>query len=101
MKIENPKMEVEASNEMNDKDYLNDVLESEKNLSNNLSISVNEMSNDDLFEEILDMLDDSKEVARDLYNLAFKMGWYSVDSEDKNNIDTKYSELNTLFDELK
>ena len=36
---------------MNDCDYLNDVLECEKNLSNNLAIAMNEASHDALYQE--------------------------------------------------
>ena len=45
---------------MNDCDYLNDVLSTEKCISDNLLIAFNEASNDNLFNEILPMFNDSK-----------------------------------------
>ena len=42
-KICNIKVEVPSGIEMNDKDYLNSVLELEKNMSNNYSISFSDI----------------------------------------------------------
>ena len=50
-KIENKKKEVSKGKEMNDKDILNDILEYEKNMSNNYSIALNEMSNKVLYKK--------------------------------------------------
>ena len=76
-KIKNEKVEVENSIELNDQDFLNDILETEKNMSNNLSIALNEMSNKVLFKEIFDIFKDSKDLAREAYCIAFQNGWYT------------------------
>lgn len=99
-KIQNPKVEVISGCSMNDKDYLNDLLESEKNISNNFSIAVDEMSNNKLFDDLFDILEDSKKLARDLYNLAFKLGWYCLEKENPMKIETKYNELNSMLSEI-
>ena len=91
--IKNPKMEVPTGNKMNDRDYLNSILELEKNMSNNYSIALNEASNDYLYEDYFSMLEDSKDMARELYNLMFKNGWYSLEEIDNTKLDNK---INTL-----
>ena len=44
-KIQNPKIELDSSIEMNDENYLNDILETEKNMSFNFTYDLNEASN--------------------------------------------------------
>ena len=52
-KIQNEKVEVNSTKEMNDKDLLNDILQCEKNESNNYSCALNEMSNKVLYKKVL------------------------------------------------
>ena len=52
-KIQNPKIELDSSIEMNDENYLNDILETEKNMSVNFTYALNEASNETLFNEII------------------------------------------------
>lgn len=99
-KVENPKTPVASTSQMNDRDYLNDVLETEKDLSNNLSIALNEMSNQQLYENVKEMLLESKNMARQLYDLAFKNGWYSLEKAEPMKITQKQDELNTKLPEL-
>ena len=51
-KVQNQKSQVVSSKEMNEMDYLNDVLQCEKNISNNYSIAIDEMSNKVLFKKV-------------------------------------------------
>lgn len=99
-KIENPKTEVPATKEMNDKDYLNAMLETEKNMSVNMCIALNEASNEELYEELDDMFDDIKESQRDLFELAFRKGWYSLEKEQENKVTQKYNMLTQELQEL-
>ena len=48
-KVQNPKIELDSSIEMNDENYLNDILETEKNMSVNFTYALNEASNETLF----------------------------------------------------
>lgn len=99
-KIENPKTPVASNAQMNDRDYLNDILETEKNISNNFSIALDEMSNKELFEKVKNMLLDSKNMARELYDLAFQKGWYSLEKAETMKINQKQDELQTKLSEL-
>lgn len=91
--IKNSQKEVPSGIKMNDRDYLNVVLELEKNMSNNYSIALNEASNDYLYEDYFSMLEDSKDIARELYNLMFKNGWYCLEEIDDTKLDNKINSL--------
>ena len=95
--IKNSQKEVPSGIKMNDRDYLNSILEIEKNMSNNYSIALNEASNDYFYEDYFSMLEDSKDMARELYNLMFKNGWYSLEEIDNTKLDNK---INTLEQKL-
>ena len=98
--VQNPKTEIPQTSEMNDRDFLNDVLESEKNLSNNLAIALNEASNDVFFQDILDMFIESKKMTRQLYNLMFQNGWYTLEKTEQQKISQKSTELSPRLNEL-
>lgn len=100
-KIENVKMEVPSGININDEDMLNSLLEIEKNMSVNLTIALNEASNETLYERLFDSFETIKDLQRDLYEVAFRYGWYSLEeaeatkiSEERNNLSTKYQNLN-------
>ncbi len=99
-KVENPKTPCKEGLAMNDKDYLNSILELEKNMSNNTAIALDEASNGDLYEEIFTMLEDLKDAARECYDLAFRLGWYSIEAAEETKIEEKITcleqELQTL-----
>lgn len=99
-KIKNPKKEVPCSTEMNDCDYLNNVLEMEKNMSNNLSIALNEASNEKLFTEIEYMFDDVKKAQRELFEMSFERGWYTLEKENLTKIEETCNELKNKMNEL-
>jgi len=98
--VNNPETEVPKTTEMNDSDYLNDILSTEKSLSSNYVIAMNEASNDDLFEAIGNICQDTKDSARDLFNLQFKKGWYKLEKADNNKISTISQEYKQKLTEL-
>lgn len=87
--IKNPKKEVPTGIEMNDRDYLNSILELEKNMSNNYSIALNEASNDYLYEDYFTLFEDTKDAARECYNLMFQNGWYTLEEAEENKVSKK------------
>jgi spore coat protein CotF len=95
--IKNPKKEVPTGIKMNDCDYLSSVLELEKNMSNDYSIALNEASNDYLYEDYFNMLEDTKDAAREAYNLMFQNGWYKLEEEKEEKINEK---INCLEEKL-
>ena len=98
--IKNPKMEVPTGIEMNDCDYLKSILELEKNMSNNYSIALNEASNDYLYEDYFTLFEDTKDAARELYNLMFQYGWYTIEEAEEQKVNNKISCFETKLEEL-
>ena len=99
-KVSNPQVEVPKTNKMNDRDYLNTLLEIEKNMSNNLSIALNEASCDKLFNFEFLLFTETKGMARDLYDMMFECGWYSLEKTEKNKINETLSEMETNLNQL-
>ena len=99
-KIQNEKIEVENTNELNDLDLLNDILENEKNTSNNYSIALNEMSNNKLYKEIFELFKDTKELAREAYNIAFQKGWYTLETAEESKINVALKEAEKRLNEI-
>lgn len=98
--IKNAKKEVPTGIEMNDRDYLNSVLELEKNMSNNYSIALNEASNDYLYEDYFTLLEDTKDAAREAYNLMFQYGWYTLEEAEEQKVNDKIQCLEGKMKEL-
>lgn len=99
-KIQNPKIEVSKTIEMNDENYLNDMLETEKNMSVNMTIALNEASNETLYNELYEMFLQIKNSQRDLYELAFRKGWYSLEKAEQTKISEEYNTLTQSLNEL-
>lgn len=99
-KISNPKVEVPSTKEMNDCDYLTDILETEKNMSVNLCIALNEASNEELYNELFECFKKVKNLQRKLYEKMFELGWYSLEKADDQKISQKEQELSNKRSEL-
>ena len=99
-KIQNPKTEVQETIEMNDENYLNDILETEKNMSVNMTYALNEASNETLFNEIDELFTQIKESQRNLFELAFKKGWYCLEKAEESKISEEYNKLSKSFEQL-
>lgn len=99
-KIENPKMEVDSGIEINDRDMLMSLLEIEKNMSVNLTIALNEASNENLYERLFDSFETIKDLQRDLYEIAFRYGWYSLEEAEQTKVNEEYNKLNTEINDL-
>lgn len=83
-----------------DRIYLNQILELEKNISNYYSLFLNEASNDYLYENIFSMMEDSKDMAREIYNLMYINNWYNIEEVDNNKLDMEIKYLENVLKEL-
>lgn len=99
-KVQNQKVEVPETQAMNDRDYLSVVLESLKNMSNNLSVASNEASNQKLYQQEYALFEETKRAARELYELMFQYGWYTLEKAETQKIDQKYQELTQKMSQL-
>lgn len=66
--------------EFNDRDMVNDLLSTEKYLTDNYNVFVKETSHEDLYRLTMGILNETHQAARDVFNLMFKKGWYTLTS---------------------
>lgn len=98
--VSNPKTEVPMTTEMNDQDYLNAILASEKDLVNSYSYALNEASNDILSANLMTIFEETHLMQRTLFNLAFEKGWYALEKAEPNKIAQKYTEYQQKENQL-
>jgi len=75
--------------EMNDRDIVNDILSTEKYLTQAFNTAVNEASNQELYQTQLQILNELHEAQRELFNLMHQKGWYKLEAADANKIAQK------------
>ncbi|PTQ52967.1 MAG: Spore coat F-containing protein [Hydrogenibacillus schlegelii] len=78
---------------MNDRDIANALLALEKSLTSGLNIAAWEASNDALHQDLMNMLQDSHQAVRRIYNFMFAQGWYPIDVEDQAKVDEAFSQF--------
>ena len=83
----------------NERDYLNDLLETEKNMSVNLTIALNEASNEALYNKIKDIYESVKQSQRDLFELMFRNGWYCLEKAEEQKITQSINKLEQSMQE--
>lgn len=100
-KIENKKIELDNSINMNDEDRLTTILNIEKNMSVNMTIALNEASNEYLYNQLWDHFETIKDLQRDIFEILFQYGWYSLETAEETKINDKLSELNQKLEYIK
>lgn len=91
---------VECSLEMNDRDYLNDILASEKCITSNTVVALTEASNSKIHEEFLNFFDTVQELQAKTYELAWNMGWYTIEEAEENKKSQSLKKLEKLLKEM-
>lgn len=69
--------------EMNERDFINDILATEKYLTDNFNVFCREASNQALHQKVAAILNETHQTSRELFNLMFKKGWYSLTAADQ------------------
>lgn len=100
MKINNTKVEVPATIDLNDKDYMTRCLTYLKDLEKNYTVALTEASNEELYNKYFNQFQILSHMQRVIYELMFSYGWYELQTANSTDINSKYSmlnkELNTL-----
>lgn len=91
---------VECTKLMNDRDYLTDVLASEKAITVNTATALTEASNAKFHDEILEIFDTVDQIQAEAYELAWNNGWYTLEESPKTKINEKASSLQKKLDEF-
>ena len=98
--IKNKKEEVSNGIELNDKDYLNSINSTLKEMVKNYSVVLTEASNENLFKLYKKIFDNIITMQRQTFELIFEKGWYILEKAEKNKINNKFSTLNQEFIDL-
>ena len=98
--INNPKTEVPTGKSLNDKDYLNCLLSSLKEIVKNYSVTLTEVSNENLYNNYKEMFDGYSKLQREVYELMFRKGWYSLEKANNQKISNKASMLSQEINDL-
>ncbi len=96
----NPKVEVPTGLNLNDKDYINSLLSTLKEMTKNYAVALTEASNENLYHEYKNMFDAYSLLQRDVYELMFRKGWYSLEEADSNKVSSKCQILSQEFTDL-
>lgn len=86
--------------EFNDRDRLNDMLATEKYLTDNFNVFAREASHSSLHGDVMQILNQTHEETRDLFNLMFQKGWYTMETESPKQINQtqqQFSNYQTQF----
>jgi len=67
--------------QINDRDTVNFALAQEKYITDNLNIFAREASHRLLHNDIMNILNETHAMARELFNLMFRKGWYTLEAE--------------------
>lgn len=91
-----------ASNDtiINDENILNDILETEKNMSVNMTTALNEASNEELYKKLYEIFELIKNKQRLLFELAYSKGWYELETAPKAKMNKEYNKLNKKLSEI-
>jgi spore coat protein CotF len=91
--IQNPETQVNSTPQMNDRDFANDLLSTEKYMTNAYSVAMNEASHQSLYQDMLTVFNETQNQQRELYNLMFKKGWYKVEAADQQKLQQSYQQF--------
>lgn len=78
---------------INDRDILNDILSTQKYLTDNYNIFVREASHEKLHQTVMGVFQETHQMAREAYNLMFKKGWYTLTSAARQNVEQTHQQF--------
>ena len=99
-KVSNPKVEVPTGILCNDKDYLNTLLSCLKEMSKNYVMAMSEASNECLYEKHKQVFLSLISLQREVYELMFRKGWYSLEQAEIQKISQKLQMLSQEYQDL-
>jgi spore coat protein CotF len=56
-------------------------------------VAAREASHDALYKDIVTILSETHQAARDMYNVMFQHGWYSLEAEQQQKLDQTYQQF--------
>ena len=98
--ISNPKIEVPSGMNLNDKDYISNLLSDLKCMEKNFAVVLTEASNEELYNKYHEIFNKISILQREVYEVMFRGGWYILEKAELNKIDQKYQMLNQEHQQL-
>jgi spore coat protein CotF len=80
--------------QMNDRDFLNDILATEKNLTNAYTIALHEFSHREMFDTVKKILNETLDAQRTIFEQMFNLGWYKLPQEPMAPVALAYKQFN-------
>lgn len=99
-KVSCEEKKVEKTKEMNDRDYLVDLLASEKDVTKNMCIALTEASNNNLKEELYDIFNTVLDIQSETYEMAWNYGWYKLEEAESTKINQKLKDFDRKISEF-
>ncbi len=99
-KISNPKTNTPMGIELNDKDYITCLLSSLKEMTKNYATAMTEVSNESLYRSYSSTFNKITELQREVYELTFRYGWYSLEKAETLKITEKHNTLLQEYQDL-
>ncbi|KAB7666515.1 spore coat protein [Bacillus sp. B1-b2] len=91
--VQNPETQVPKTPQMNDRDFINDLLATEKYMTDSYSTALNEASNEPLYQDLLSIFTDTQNMQREIYDLMFQNGWYKLESAEQQKLQQSYQQF--------
>lgn len=94
--IKNPKPPGEPQvkgPQMNDRDFINDGLATAKYLTDSLNIAVREASHQQLHADMMQILNETHQCAREMYDTMFQKGWYKLEAAQQQQLQQTYQQF--------
>ena len=98
--ISNPKIEVPSGMNLNDKDYISNLLSDLKCMEKNFAVVLTEASNEELYNKYHEIFNKISILQREVYEVMLRHGWYILEKAELNKIDQKYQMLNQEHQQL-
>lgn len=98
--ISNPKKEISTGIELNEKDYINCLLTHLKEMAKNYTISLTEVSNEELYKKYAVTFQKISKLQRDTYEVMFRKGWYKLEKTEQTKITSKENTLKQEYQDL-
>ena len=99
-KISNSKLEVEKGMNLNDKDYMTQLLSIVKAMEKNTTVFLTEASNEKLFSKIDKIFNSYKNLQRNIFESMFRKGFYELEAVEEKKINEKLKTLNQDLESL-
>lgn len=91
--VKNQKTTVPKTPQMNDRDFLNDMLATEKYMTSAYCTALHEASHEGLYQDIQAIFNETQDFQRELFNLMFKNGWYKLEEAEQQKVQQKQQQF--------